>query len=263
MAEKILSLKNLSAGFNGKPLWDSISISILKGEIIAIAGPNGAGKTTLLKILAGLARQNSGTFTFHKKEISSWSLRELAKKRSYMEQSITSNPSWSVKEVTALGLFPHKQHGSMFLSQKEKTQVSYALTMVEMDQMSERVFSSLSGGEKRRVLFARAMVQSNQMMFLDEPTAFFDPGQSRRFMDILINLNKKHNSTILAVTHDTDLILNYFNKVILLGPNGFLSFGHPVAVMENHGEEAYGITFQLVKTEKFGYHVLMGKGNNK
>lgn len=201
--------------YNGPPVLEDISLTIIRGDFLALLGPNGSGKTTLIKIILGLLRPLSGKVFLRGspiEEFKDW------KKIGYVPQKATHiDPFFpaSVREVVAMALFSRK--GSSWSRRQDDEQtIASALESVGMKDFEKRPIGHLSGGEQQRVFIARALVTSPELLFLDEPTAGVDATTQGRFYEMLEHLNKDKGITIVLVTHDIGIITKHVNRVACL-----------------------------------------------
>jgi len=233
----VWELHDLAFGHPHRPLAEGIDLTIEPGMRVAIAGPNGAGKSTFLHLLAGLHRPDAGSIDFHDRPLAGYSLTELARRRSLMVQLTPADLPLSVFETAALGLAP--RNGGAFASESETSEVEKTLGDVGLGGFSDRPYDELSGGEKRRVLLARALLQSSEVLLLDEPTAAFDPAQTLQFHRLLRRLGADRGTTVVMVTHLLDT-LPEFSHVLLLSAGRWI-FGPAVETLREHGSGFFGV----------------------
>lgn len=206
MNDEIIKVENVSFGYGGKDIFKCLSFNAHKGDFLCITGINGAGKTTLLKLLLKSLKPTNGKISIdYSKNIIS-----------YVPQKATSfNPSFpaTVGEIVALGLYPKKHTASTV------KQVDSALYKVNLTDCKKSLIGKLSGGQQQRVFIAKALVNNPDILFLDEPTTGIDNDSLGDICCLIADLNKKHNITVLMVTHDVSSIINHANKVLHFGNN--------------------------------------------
>ena len=209
---KILEVKNLNIVYknNGEKheALKDINFSLDFGDFLCIVGNNGAGKSTLVKSILGLIRTNSGIVVFNnlkKSEIS------------YVPQfnSIFASMPVTAKEVVLTGTLK-PNFFSYFYSKDSKSKVSKYLRILKIENLLTRKLSDLSGGQIKKVLLARALCSEPKILILDEPCANLDENSSLKFYDILKNLNKVNNITIIIVIHDVDYAKKLGNKILFI-----------------------------------------------
>jgi iron complex transport system ATP-binding protein len=225
-----IELRDISFGYNGGLLLNNLSFSVAAGELVALIGPNGSGKTTLLKILLGLIAPNSGTVTLHGQPLLSYQPKARAKTVAYVSQQPASNFPLTVRELVSLGRYPHGGRGGESIS--DKLAVSSALERAAANDLSERRFNTLSGGEKQKVLIARALAQSARIVLLDEPTLHLDLSYQLQILSALKRLCSEEQITVVVVLHDVNLVSLFADKALLLGDGAVRGFG-PVAEVVN------------------------------
>ncbi|PKN47129.1 MAG: ABC transporter ATP-binding protein [Deltaproteobacteria bacterium HGW-Deltaproteobacteria-17] len=233
----VWELHDLAFGHPRRPLAEGISLTIEAGMRVAIAGPNGAGKSTLLHLLAGLHRPDAGQVLFCGRPLGSYHAGELARLRSLMVQLTPADLPLSVFETAALGLAP--RNGGAFASRAEALEVESTLADVGLAGFADRPYDELSGGEKRRVLLARALLQSSEVLLLDEPTAAFDPAQTLQFHRLLRRLGEDRGTTVVMVTHLIDTLPEFSHVLLLSG--GSWVFGPAVETLRGHGSRLFGV----------------------
>ena len=183
---------------------NGVSFSIQKGESVAIIGKSGSGKSTLMHLLAALDKPNEGEILINGKNIAKMKKRELNKLRNqtfgFVFQQFFMNPKDTVLQNVIL---PLKIGGVS--SRKRKDIALKALEAVELTDKAKNKASNLSGGQKQRVCVARAIANSPQILFADEPTGNLDSKTSKKIEDLLFGLNKDNGITLIIVTHDESL----------------------------------------------------------
>jgi ABC transporter, ATP-binding protein len=183
---------------------NGVSFSIQKGESVAIIGKSGSGKSTLMHLLAALDKPNEGEILINGQNIAKMKKRELNKLRNqtfgFVFQQFFMNPKDTVLQNVIL---PLKIAGVG--SRKRKEIALKALESVELTDKAKNKASNLSGGQKQRVCVARAIANSPEIIFADEPTGNLDSKTSKKIEDLLFGLNKESGITLIIVTHDESL----------------------------------------------------------
>lgn len=183
---------------------NGVSFSIQKGESVAIIGKSGSGKSTLMHLLAALDKPNEGEILINGQNIAKMKKRELNKLRNqtfgFVFQQFFMNPKDTVLQNVIL---PLKIAG--VASRKRKEIALKALEAVELTDKAKNKASNLSGGQKQRVCVARAIANSPEIIFADEPTGNLDSKTSKKIEDLLFGLNKESGITLIIVTHDESL----------------------------------------------------------
>ncbi|QQK07972.1 metal ABC transporter ATP-binding protein [Miniphocaeibacter halophilus] len=208
--EKSIVLENLNFGYD-KKILNNINLEITRGEFIGIVGPNGAGKSTLLKIIIGQLKPNSGRVKI---------LENNGKDKSigYLKQmNIEVGVSFPITPLEIVMLNLYNQMGLMKVPNKKiKNMALNALSMVNLQEKAYYNYNNMSGGEQQRVLIAKELVKNSNILIFDEPTAGIDQDSKELLFNILDHLNKKHNITIIIVTHELEFSKKYFNRILKL-----------------------------------------------
>ncbi len=197
----LIEAKNLSFAYNGKSVLSGISVGIGAGERWAVIGMNGAGKSTLIRCMAGLERPKSGRISFRGRDITLHSARDLAKVIAYVPQAQGRAAPFTVFDYVLMGRFPYQGFMATPTLEDRKI-VRESLELTDTAAFSDRLMSTLSGGELQRVLIAGAVSQRTPILFLDEPATFLDPLHQELVRKALTRIHAEFNTTILTVTHD-------------------------------------------------------------
>jgi len=222
--------RSVSFSYENKSVLTDITFSIGAGERVAMLGPNGSGKTTLLKILLGLLPPRAGSVTLGAKPLTFYAPKERAKQIAYVSQQPQLSFPLTAFELVSLGRYPHSPRGG--LSSADTLAVKTALSRTDAENLSERNFNTLSGGEKQKVLIARALAQSARILLLDEPTLHLDLYYQLQILSGLKRLCDEEGITVVTVLHDVNLVSLFADKALLLSDGAVHSFG-PVAEVIN------------------------------
>jgi len=197
-----------------------LNFSISENSFVGIIGPNGAGKSSLLRCLYGLNKLSSGELIFKEKKSTAYSRRELAQQIAVVVQEPPTHFDMSVTDVVAMGLIPHKSLLS-FSTREELAIIADAIDKVELSEKKHAAFNTLSGGEKQRVMIARAIVQNPQVLILDEPTNHLDVQHQIEVLQLV----KKMSITVLLSIHDLNLAAAFCDRLILLDKGKIVADG--------------------------------------
>ena len=212
---ELIRVEGLSFRYDSIPVLEEVSFSISRGDFVAILGPNGSGKTTLVKLVLGLFRPAKGRVLLMGKPVEEFGARS---KIGYVPQKATHiDPLYpaSVREVVAMALLSGRLVAGRAKKEEDRT-VSLALEQVGMAAFRNRPIGSLSGGQQQRVFIARAIVNSPELLILDEPTAGVDAATQGLFYEMLHELNEQQRMTIILVTHDIGIVNRHVTKVACL-----------------------------------------------
>jgi iron complex transport system ATP-binding protein len=214
---------------DGVALTD-ITFTIGAGELVALIGPNGSGKTTLLKILLGLLAPSSGVVELYNKPLASYEPKERAKIIAYVSQQPALSFPLTVTELVALGRYPHASRNG--LAGPDRFAVEAAMDHTDSKHLGQRNFNTLSGGEKQKVLIARALAQSSRILLLDEPTLHLDVYYQLQILTALKKLCAEQRITVITVLHDVNLAALFADKALLLSAGALRAFGPVLEVLD-------------------------------
>ncbi|WP_340264604.1 ABC transporter ATP-binding protein [Sphingobium mellinum] len=220
---------------------EDVSVALAPGQLVGIIGPNGAGKSTLIRALLGLVMRAAGTVTIDGAPIDRLSRREMARKLAYLPQGQTLHWPLLVERLVALGRMPHMGPLSR-MSATDEAAVDAALTRADARHLKGRVATELSGGERARVMLARALAVEARALVADEPLAALDPGHQIDVMDLL-KAEAAGGSLVVTVLHDLGMAARYCDRLLLMDRGRLVADGAPMAVLtEERLAEVYGIS---------------------
>ena len=236
----ILRARNISFGYEKTLVLKNIDFSIRGGDFVALIGPNGSGKTTLLKIILGTLSPMEGEVQLDGKPVLSYAAKERAKKIGYVSQEPVFTFPLTVLELVSLGRYAHSNR---FKQRPEDEQaVEDALRQTDSFALRERKFTTLSGGERQKVLIARTLAQTSHLLLMDEPTVHLDIYFQLQILNSLKEICREKKSTIVAVLHDLNLISLFADKALLLKSGECLAFGKVEEVLNKSSiKEAFGV----------------------
>jgi ABC-type cobalamin/Fe3+-siderophores transport system ATPase subunit len=245
----LLQVDSISFAYDRRPgaanVLDDVSLSVPAGSIVALLGPNGSGKTTLLRVLAGLAAPARGRVRLDGREIQTFSRRELARRLAVVPQDTHAAFDFTVLDLVLMGRYPHL--GTFQLEGVGDVAVARdALAATGTAALETRRLSTLSGGEKQRVVIAAALAQAASVLLLDEPTASLDLGYQIEIAALLRGLNRDRGMTMVVSTHDLNLAAAMADTVILLRRGRVLAHGPVDAVLTaDHIRALYGVEAEV------------------
>jgi iron complex transport system ATP-binding protein len=227
----LLEARDVRHAFGRMPVLDGVSLELRPGRLVVVAGPNGAGKTTLLRVLAGTLRADAGELRLAGAPLAELSRRDVAQRLAVVPQDSHVPFPFRVREMVALGrapfLGPFGREAPSDVAATER-----ALEELELLALAERSYPSLSGGEKQRVLLARALVQGVSTWLLDEPTAHMDLGHRLHCWEWLRAwLAATPGRGCLLVTHDLVLASRFADELVLLERGRVAAQGPPAEVL--------------------------------
>ncbi|RAV11680.1 ABC transporter ATP-binding protein [Mycolicibacterium sp. GF69] len=210
----------------GRSIVSGVDLTVTAGTRLAVVGPNGAGKSTLLRVLSGLDTPASGTVRIESDDLHRMPARLRARTIAVVGQEERPSGELTVAEAVGLGRTPYRNPWSSGVV-GEQDIVDDALNTVGLAGWGDRSCAQLSGGERHRVVLARALAQRTAVLVLDEPTNHLDAAWRLRFMHILDDLE----CTVIAAMHDLDLVLRHFDAVAVVTSGRILAHGPPHEVL--------------------------------
>jgi len=208
-----------------------VSFEAREREVVAVLGPNASGKSTLLRLLAGMAKPLSGRVEVNGEEVSSLDARTRAQRIALVQQESELLFALRVWEYVLQGRYPHGKR-LRFESDEDCLLAGNALAQVGADTLRDRWMDELSGGEKQRVILARALAQQPSLLLLDEPTQHLDIGGKLELLRRLRCLADENRYTVLVVTHELNLAAEFSDRIVLLHKGKCLRAGPPAEVYE-------------------------------
>ncbi|GAA3587288.1 ABC transporter ATP-binding protein [Amycolatopsis ultiminotia] len=239
----MISARNVSFAYNEELVLDQVTVTAEQGRTVGLIGPNGSGKTTLLRTLYAALKPRAGQSEVDDVPVARLRPVELAKRIAVVAQEGTPELPLTVTDMVLLGRAPRR---SMFQSytKEDHRQAASALRRVGARDLAERSFSTLSGGEKQRVLIARALAQEANHLLLDEPTNHLDI----RYQHEILTLVRSLSITTVVVLHDLNLAARYCDRLVLLDRGRVVSAGTPDEVLRPEViEPVYRVSVQRLE----------------
>ncbi|WP_333587316.1 ABC transporter ATP-binding protein [Phenylobacterium sp.] len=234
-----LSAADLCVRLAGRPILNELSLELAPGQVTAIVGPNGAGKSTLLACLAGLRRPATGQVRLAGEAILAMNIRQRARKLAFLEQS--PEVAWAVDVRTLVGLGRTPYLGASGLGDEDAAAVDDAMRLTGVEAFAGRLVPTLSGGERARVLIARALAGDPQWLLADEPLAGLDPGHQLDALQLFRRLAGDGRGIVVTI-HDLTLAARAADRIIVLHQGRILADGPPgQALAPQVLAQAYGV----------------------
>lgn len=224
-----LALENVGVMIAGREIVRDVTIRFEPGRLIALLGPNGAGKTTLLKAVAGLM-PSSGSVRIGVDSLKFLGRTEIAKRIGYLPQGHQVHWPMSARDVVALGRFPHGLSDPSRMTAEHASVVNSAMARTKTTSFSDQAVMTLSGGERARVMLARALAVESSILLADEPTASLDPRHQITVMEDL-KAETRRGTLVIAVTHDIALAARLADEVVLMHEGRVAAHGPPQDVL--------------------------------
>ncbi len=245
--KSIVGINKLSFKYDKADILKHISLDVEQGSFLSILGPNGSGKTTLLKNVCNLLKPHNGSILIDEKDIEKIKYKELAQIIAVVHQGTDVQFDFSVFDVVMMGRFPYLKR---FQSEgKEDVEiVENAMKSTSIWELREKSINEISGGERQRVLIARALTQQPKVLLLDEPISHLDIKYQIEILDLCKRLNKEQNITVITTLHDINMASRYSDYILLLEEGRIREMDTPEKVLtEKNIEDVYGIKVDLIK----------------
>ncbi|EJO04945.1 DUF3744 domain-containing protein [Oenococcus oeni] len=227
--QPILSIKNLFFSYPKQSVFKDFNLDFYAGQITAIVGKNGSGKSTFSNLVTGFLKQDSGQIFFDGQSLDSLSVKERADKIGYVLQ----NPNQMISQNIVFDEVAYGLKLREVNPEEIKTRVRRVLKISGLDSMRHWPVSALSFGQKKRVTIASVLVLEPQILLLDEPTAGQDYLNYRSIMNFVASLNREHHTSIIVITHDMHLMLEYADRALALVDGKILADDRPAVLLSN------------------------------
>ncbi|MCP3729811.1 ABC transporter ATP-binding protein [Sphingomonas sp. MG17] len=248
----------LSVSLGQRRVLDGLSLTFEPGRLVGIIGPNGAGKSTLLRAMVGLLPPDAGGVTIDGEPIAQVPRRDLARRIAYLPQGQTVHWPISVERLVSLGRLPHLAPMSR-IAKADSDAIERAMARADVSQFRDRIATELSGGERARVMLARALAVEAAGLIVDEPLAALDPGHQIDVMELL-RRETEAGLLVIVVLHDLTTAARYCDRLVLLNHGKAVDDGAPMAVLTpDRLREVYGITARIEQNEDGGFVVPRGR----
>jgi iron complex transport system ATP-binding protein len=253
----MLQVRDLHAGYPGRPVLHGIELDARRGELLAVIGPNGCGKTTLLRTITGLMRARRGGVALDGADVTRARTETLARRIAVVAQGAPLPDGFSAFEVALMGRTPHLR-----LLQSEGRRdldaVRAAMERANCWGLRDRAVDELSGGERQRVLIARALAQEPDVLLLDEPTSHLDLTHQVATFRLMRELCAERGLAVLAVVHDLTLAGTFADRIALMAEGRIVASGTPASVLEaGLIGRVYGIPVRVVPHPATGRPVVV------
>ncbi len=226
-----LEASNITVHARGRAIVDGASLSVAPGELVGLIGPNGAGKSTLLRAMLGITPRASGDVTLDGADFGAMLARDRARAVAFLPQDRRVEWRLTAHDVVMLGRYPHRA-GFGGATAADRDAVARAIAAVEGEALLDRPVSVLSGGERTRILLARALAVEAPILLADEPIAALDPYHQLHVMEILRDRARAGaGAGALAVIHDLALAARFMDRLVLMNSGRVVAEGAPAAVL--------------------------------
>ena len=248
----MMEVKNLSFHYKGCPeVLKNVSFPIEPGQFLAVLGNNGVGKSTLLKCFNHILKPDSGEVLLDGVDLLKQSGRDVAKQVAFVSQS-APNTQMTVHDVVMLGRRPYMKWG---FTEQDHNIVHDAMHRLDVEDMRGRFLSQLSGGEKQKVMLARALAQQPKVLLLDEPTSALDIQNQYQVLKMVRDICHRDQIIAVVVIHDLNLALRFCDRFLLLKDGQVYRQGGRSILDREALRQVYGVDAKVVELE--GRHIVL------
>jgi iron complex transport system ATP-binding protein len=250
MADPLLSVENITFSYGAENVIRNLSALFSEGMVYGILGANGSGKTTLLDMLCGMLPTLSGQVRFMGKDIRKWKRRDMARRMALVPQEFSIPFDFTVRQVVEMGRHPWLGRFST-LSANDRETVNRVMDELSVASLENRLVTRLSGGEKQRVVTARALAQTPCLVLLDESTSNLDIKHTISILDVLKRRSREEGLTVIAAMHDMNAAAMFCDELLVLKGGSVIASGPVESVLtEEMIRSAYGVESH-VETDAF------------
>lgn len=225
-----IEIKKLSYHINKKPILKEINLSLEEGKFYGILGPNGSGKTTFLDLILGLVQKTDGEILINNIGLDSFKRQQLAQMIALVPQNFDILFPYKVQDILEMGRYPYKKR-LKGLTLDDYQIVEEVKKSFDLYQLEDKCVTNLSGGEKQRVAFSKALIQKTPILFLDESTSNMDPYYAHFALNEVKKVTSVDNKIVVGVFHDMNLAAHYCDEIILFKDGYVLNKGLTIDVL--------------------------------
>ena len=252
-----LEVSDVSYCYSKSIVLDGISFTVGKGEILGILGPNGCGKTTLLKNLNKNLSPCGGCVLLDGDVLEDIKKKDVAKKIAVVPQTNEIHFSFTVRDVVSMGRMPFQ--GMMSgESEEDKRIVDDAIRQTGLERLADRHINTMSGGERQRVIIARAIAQTPQIILMDEPTLHLDISMQFDALNLVYRLAKENGLTVIIVSRDLPMVARYCDRILMIHDHKIHALGTPEEVLTpDNMRIVFNVDAELRYDEKIGRNTVI------
>jgi iron complex transport system ATP-binding protein len=256
----MLEIQSLCVAYGQKLVLEDISLSVSRGEILAVICPNGVGKSTLIRVISGILSPCSGRVLLDGNDLRRLSPMQRARYMAVVPQARELPGAYSIYETVMMGRTPYLNWLGR-AGKEDHTQVNLALERTQTLSLAERRVGELSGGEQQRVLLARALAQNAPVLLLDEPTTHLDLEHQSVFLNLVRKLADEKKLAVLLVLHDLNLAGLYADRVALLVDGRLSANGTPDEVLTSENlSKVYHVSVNVIRHPDYGTPLILPDG---
>ncbi len=224
------AVDDVGFSYRNRPVLQGVNLTVEPGHFYGILGPNGCGKSTFLDLLMGHQQPHAGRLRYNERDMAAFSRRELAREMALVPQNFHVNFPFTAADVVAMGRYPHMPRFSA-PSAEDLELVDRVMVLTGTDGFRDRYLTEMSGGERQRVVFARALAQETPVLLLDEATSNLDINHSLTLLDIVRDRVRKEGRTVVAVFQDMNMAAAFCDRLIWMKDGAVIDAGDTDAVL--------------------------------
>jgi len=232
-----VALNSVSVSYEGRPVVCELNLTVASGEWLSLIGPNGAGKTTILRAIARLV-PFEGEILIAGQTVATLSSRDLARGIAMLVQEPQMPAGMSVSQYVLLGRSPHLGYLARESSHDRRV-VADVVRRLALEELAARPLEKLSGGERQRAAIARALAQRAPVLLIDEPTTSLDVGRQQSVLELIDQLRKEQELTVITAMHDLTLAGQYADRLALLVDGRLVAVGTAAEVLTERAISAH------------------------
>ncbi|MFD1933583.1 MULTISPECIES: ABC transporter ATP-binding protein [Nonomuraea] len=262
MTHPSLRAAGLKLAYDDRVVVDGLDLEVPPGRISAIIGANACGKSTLLRAMARLLSPREGAVHLDGRAVHTMPTRQVAQRLGILPQSPVAPEGLTVTDLVGQGRSPHQTWWRQWSSQDQDA-VTEALTATGMLEHADRPLDELSGGQRQRAWIAMAVAQGTPVLLLDEPTTFLDLAHQIDVLDLVVDLNRTRNRTIVMVLHDLNQACRYADQLIVMKAGRIVAEGPPAEVIDAElVEHVFGMRCQVAADPVSGTPLIIPIGRH-
>jgi iron complex transport system ATP-binding protein len=236
-----INIEGLEFSYNGKPTLKNMNLKVDKGEFLSIIGPNGSGKTTFLKCMNKILSPKKGSILIDKYDLNKLHREDIARIVGYIPQAERGAFPTSVFDTVLMGRKPHMK---WLPSSKDLEIVSDVIDMMDLSDFSMKNINELSGGQRQKVIIARALAQQPKILLLDEPTSSLDLKHQLEVLEITRE-QANNDVTVVMSVHDLNLAARYSDKILMMKDGEIFHGGGTDILTPENIEPVYGVSVDV------------------
>ncbi|RLF72599.1 MAG: ABC transporter [Thermoplasmata archaeon] len=240
-----LNINGITFFYDSVKALDDITFEVNEGEVLGVIGPNGSGKTTLLRCINMALKPKVGTVFIDGENILELDRKDIAKKIAVVPQNSTIRFPFTLFDIVLMGRTPHL--GRLDRETPEDIEIAKkAMKITKTLHLADRLIDEVSGGERQRVIIARALTQEPKILLLDEPTLHLDINHQLEILELIKKLARKNKLIVILTSHDLNLASRYCDRLVLLNTGRIYSIGKPQNVLTRDNiKEVYNIEVEI------------------